>query len=256
MTRKVTKSRVEHTCGRVGNGFYGAYGDVRTAVRDFVNSNKDKTVYVVGHSLGGAIATIAAQDLAKEGLTKKDKLFLFSYGSPAAGDDGFTRGMEEAIPAEHRCRLVVHNDLVPWTLDAPFQHFSPTWTVSVGEGQFDSPKAFARTDVMEVIGNNHAMDKYVQSCDIVIGGPFQCPPRQNACPVVSSCPTKHAWLGDGYCDPDLNNAQYCFDEGDCCAKSCAQKCGKNGENCPYKCGSNGYHCKNIACARTIDSPFN
>ncbi len=30
------------------------------------------------------------------------------------------------------------------------------------------------------------------------------------------------WIGDGYCDPDLNNAECNYDGGDCCSCTCEQ----------------------------------
>jgi hypothetical protein len=259
LKRKVQRSRVDYACGSYSRGFNAGFLDVRHQVRQFLTANKGKTVYMVGHSLGGALAEIAAHDAGHEGLVAKDNLFLFTYGSPAAGDGEFVKSLEEVVAADRRCRLVVANDLVPQTLDKPHTHFQPTWTVSQGEGNFGSFGSFLRRDLVDVMKKNHAMGKYVQSCDVVIGAPYTCPAKaQGTCVVPPKCATRHEWLGDGYCDPDLNNAQYCFDEGDCCQKSCEARCGTAAANskkhawekkCAYECGRGGYHCKDVGCVQ-------
>jgi triacylglycerol lipase len=50
---------------------------------------------VVGHSLGGALATIAAVDLAKklkaEGVDINSRMALYTYGAPKIGDSEWVK---------------------------------------------------------------------------------------------------------------------------------------------------------------------
>jgi hypothetical protein len=61
--------------------------------------------------------------------------------------------------------------------------------------------------------------------------PTQNPTRK---PATATCTGNPAWVGDGYCDPENNNAACDYDDGDCCINSCTTH--------TYKCGSGGYAC--------------
>lgn len=88
--------------GKVHSGFREAldvvWDDVKNAVQD------SRTLYVTGHSLGGALATMAA---ARFGAASDG---LYTFGSPRVGDKDFAK----AFNAVHRSyRFVNNNDIVP-----------------------------------------------------------------------------------------------------------------------------------------------
>ena len=62
----------------------------------------DKTLWICGHSLGGAMATLCASR-----LEEKDPI-LYTYGSPKVGGKEFVAGLE----VDH-WRFVNNNDAVP-----------------------------------------------------------------------------------------------------------------------------------------------
>ena len=72
--------------GRVHRGFHQCYESVRPAIRDFLemNAGKDKTIRVTGHSLGGALASLVAMDIASGGLPYR-ALEAFTFASPRVG---------------------------------------------------------------------------------------------------------------------------------------------------------------------------
>lgn len=72
--------------GRVHRGFHLCYASVRPAIRDFLemNAGKDKTIRVTGHSLGGALASLAALDIATGGLPYRT-LEAYTFASPRVG---------------------------------------------------------------------------------------------------------------------------------------------------------------------------
>eukprot|EP00981_Chlorochromonas_danica_P013532 scaffold6421_cov251-Ochromonas_danica.AAC.26 len=54
--------------------------------------------------------------------------------------------------------------------------------------------------------------------------------------VPQACLSKHAyWIGDGWCDADLNIAACQYDGGDCCLQTCS-------DDRPFLCGLSGYKC--------------
>jgi hypothetical protein len=70
---------------------------------------KFETVYVTGHSKGGAIATLASRLFQVTNRTKIANVVTF--GSPAAGDYTFVKDYNSAIPNNYRYEH--RNDVVP-----------------------------------------------------------------------------------------------------------------------------------------------
>ena len=90
--------------GWVHNGFQEevnkVWDDLLPIIEDAMA--KGRMMYICGHSLGGAMATIAASRLGSKVEC------LYTYGSPRVG----TRGFVKRIPCEHY-RHVNNNDIVP-----------------------------------------------------------------------------------------------------------------------------------------------
>lgn len=92
--------------GRVHSGFSQAVEDVWPDVRRILgNPSRSKPIWVTGHSLGGAMATLASVRLASEGYTVRA---IYTYGSPRVGDRQFRDSYHLA-----NYRFVNDNDLVP-----------------------------------------------------------------------------------------------------------------------------------------------
>jgi len=91
------------TKGFVHMGFQNEVDKLWDEIMQTLNSNGilDKSYFICGHSLGGAMATIAA---ARLGETK----CLYTYGSPRAG----SRRFGKTITCKHY-RHVNNNDIVP-----------------------------------------------------------------------------------------------------------------------------------------------
>ena len=84
----------------VREGFADAWISVRERVMNWVNGVQ---VHMTGHSLGGAIATVAAVDIAPS-----HDVTLVTFGAP--------RALHETCPLHHRIqayRVVNNNDVVP-----------------------------------------------------------------------------------------------------------------------------------------------
>lgn len=90
---------VKTSVGRVHRGFLESWEDVEDLIRMELNDKKEK-VYVTGHSLGGAIATMAAFHLNR-------KVIAYTYGSPRIGKNLHNGGIIKDI-----FRFVYENDIV------------------------------------------------------------------------------------------------------------------------------------------------
>jgi hypothetical protein len=116
--RRKRVSWVEKTFGapHVHNGFQNAYLSVQAQILDVVfealrselRVGRKIRIYTTGHSLGGALATICAFDLASRfpGL----KITEYTYGQPRVGNHEFANALNKLVPSNFR--LVCEGDLV------------------------------------------------------------------------------------------------------------------------------------------------
>lgn len=76
--------------GRVTVGFRQIYTSLRN---DMINAlklcNQDSQIFVTGHSLGGALATLAIPDILRNTDFKSEKVILYTFASPRCGDRKF-----------------------------------------------------------------------------------------------------------------------------------------------------------------------
>lgn len=99
----------------VHGGFYESYNssglanDVSRSIRDVLWRHPGAPVYCAGHSLGAALATIAALDLRK--VVGIEDVRLYTFGSPRVGNYVFARWFE-TIVTEH-WRFTHNRDIVP-----------------------------------------------------------------------------------------------------------------------------------------------
>lgn len=109
---------------RVAGGFLAAFSSVYH-ILDEVLTNRYKPLYCVGHSLGGAVATIAADVFSAYGLV--------TFGSPRVVNRRYAKHIRECIPDIRRTAFV--ND--------PVQYLgSPLYLGHVGDTNWLPPNKF------------------------------------------------------------------------------------------------------------------
>ena len=75
------------------------------------NANPDHELWVTGHSLGGAMASLAATTISKLGYMSPDKIKLITFGEPRVGDADYASAVDTLIPYVYR---IIHaHDIVP-----------------------------------------------------------------------------------------------------------------------------------------------
>lgn len=94
---------------RIHTGFSLAYDTVRHDILNAIKTLSPPRVFVTGHSLGGALATLAALDLATE--HPSTQITMYNFGSPRVGDWGYA-GFYNGNVSES-FRVVVPADIVP-----------------------------------------------------------------------------------------------------------------------------------------------
>lgn len=89
-------------------GFSQALREAMPAIRTLV-ARMGKPVFVTGHSLGGALAVLAAQDLARNGASVKA---VYTFGMPRPGDPAFAAAYDLRL-GQITYRLAHGDDIVP-----------------------------------------------------------------------------------------------------------------------------------------------
>jgi hypothetical protein len=136
----------------VHSGFNQAWGEISSGVLDAVNaglaSNPGYRVVATGHSLGGAVATLAAAVLRNSGIS----VDLYTYGAPRVGNAALSDHITGSAGAIYR---VTHKDdpvpkLPP--IEVGYAHVSPEYWLSGAESTGDD---YPVADVQVCEGNEN-----------------------------------------------------------------------------------------------------
>uniref|UniRef100_A0A914QWG6 Fungal lipase-like domain-containing protein n=1 Tax=Panagrolaimus davidi TaxID=227884 RepID=A0A914QWG6_9BILA len=86
-------------------------------------------IWVLGHSLGAALASVTAASLSATKLVNKNQLHLYTFGQPRVGDKAFADAYATLVPEAYR--IVHHWDIIPHLPTAGFMgythHKSEVW---------------------------------------------------------------------------------------------------------------------------------
>jgi triacylglycerol lipase len=124
--------------GKVHAGFLDVYQSLALQVQEAAKKmNPALPCYITGHSLGGALATLAALDLAITLPQLKNRIQLYTYASPRVGNPAFATKHSQLLP---NCYRVVNlGDTIPLT--PPFQiygnqyaHIGQMWSFLANTG--------------------------------------------------------------------------------------------------------------------------
>lgn len=102
-------------------GFNRAYKSMERQLKSALDGVRGP-VHVVGHSLGGAVASIAAADMMGSAMAPK----LYTFGAPRAGLAGFASALTKGLKAENIYRAYSLGDPVPMVPLYPFRHAPDT----------------------------------------------------------------------------------------------------------------------------------
>jgi len=97
--------------GKVHDGFLCALNTVWRRLLKLMDATREKrSLWITGHSLGGALATLAAAKIRLE----KDQAVsgLYTFGSPRVGNEDFARNFDADFYYQNY-RMVNNNDIVP-----------------------------------------------------------------------------------------------------------------------------------------------
>ena len=100
-------------------GFHETWKSFSAEVKDFLRGRNPSVIHCVGHSLGGALATLNADYLSS---VRAAEVKLYTFGSPRVGDTFFARGLSERVGRQNMYRVHHVADPVPKIPLFPFCH--------------------------------------------------------------------------------------------------------------------------------------
>ncbi|KAI9986455.1 hypothetical protein PInf_025398 [Phytophthora infestans] len=134
---------------RVHRGFWLAYESIQDELKEvtrlILDENPGISVYITGHSMGGALAVIAAYDLA---VNFSIKVNMYNFGGPRVGNPSFRQHYDSCVPTSYR--VVMDGDIVPgwprfWGL---YQHVGTEISLDVSGNLIVDPSFRAQEGVI------------------------------------------------------------------------------------------------------------
>jgi pimeloyl-ACP methyl ester carboxylesterase len=83
--------------GRVHRGFLKAYESVEKEIVKFITALEGVPLYITGHSLGAALATLATQRLEQDHVIRDQIAACYTFGSPRVGNTEFDRELKSVV---------------------------------------------------------------------------------------------------------------------------------------------------------------
>ena len=169
--------------GHTEDGFTAMYESLRTgaaansstvvsALAKLPFPRPVSSLTICGHSLGGALATLLALDVAAN--TAFSSPAVYTYGSPRTGDSLFANTYDQVVKNSYRIANRV--DIVP-TLPPPvdYQHVLTLWELNPIQLLPLPPKVLVKFDP----GCEHSLTTYMYLLSLESGGPVV--PLQSTC---------------------------------------------------------------------------
>lgn len=162
--------------GKVHGGFLTALNYIWPDVlRALQTKRGTRTLWITGHSLGGALAVLATAKLRTDPRNSQTVNGLYTYGQPRVGDTTFSKAFDQLMGA-HTFRFVNYKDIVP-RVPLTTMQFGDIGTFQYfNDQQWDPSTTWAQamlhtvgTTVQELIKNNgvedHMMERYLAKLD-------------------------------------------------------------------------------------------
>ncbi len=103
----------------VHSGFNKVFRSFQNDITAFFRTHHPQRVHCVGHSLGGAAATLVAEWIKRNTTAEP---ILYTFGSPRVGDGGYAQNFTSAVKRENIFRVYHYNDIVSMVPIWPFEH--------------------------------------------------------------------------------------------------------------------------------------
>jgi triacylglycerol lipase len=123
-------------------GFNRVYQTISDELRSLIDAARPVAVHFVGHSLGGALATLAMADHGLE--TGGRACHLYTFGTPRIGGTALGSQLRRILTPRSVRRVYALADPIPMLPLLPFRHFAPGATGLVTGHAFIAAQAHDR----------------------------------------------------------------------------------------------------------------
>ncbi|WP_244935627.1 lipase family protein [Paenibacillus glycanilyticus] len=148
-----TTYRPVKNAGQTHKGFTDIYTTTRSQVLDLIEQLPvEKPLFITGHSLGGALATLAALDIAVN--TPFTAPIVYTFGAPRVGDTRFVKLYNNTV--ETHWRLQNEYDIVPHLPPLVYQSPDTKKTYFYMHVKGEVKRAFR----MGSVSGNHILSSY------------------------------------------------------------------------------------------------
>ena len=107
-------------------GFESLWPGMEKKVKSLVSDNPQYQVWVTGHSLGAALASVTSTWLAHHNIVPGENIILYTFGSPRVGDYKYAQHHDKLI--KNSWRVVNYDDIVP--------HIAPLNVANITAGPY------------------------------------------------------------------------------------------------------------------------
>ncbi|WP_195575267.1 lipase family protein [Paenibacillus sp. 1001270B_150601_E10] len=175
--------------GRTSRGFTCIYRSARDAIiRELNKLSSNKKLYITGHNYGGALATLAALDIAAN--TKYKKPIVYTYGSPRIGDPAFASRYNKVVA--NSVRVVNIHDSFP---TFPARKYLPPFTkkgITYQHVRAKYPLSFQlnntpRNDDIACYFKSLSIQNSAYALELCADNPGFCPPEAACVPFSGTC---------------------------------------------------------------------
>lgn len=148
-----TTYRPVKNAGLTHKGFTDIYMSARTQIIEIINQlPQGRPLFITGHSLGGALATLAALDLANN--TSFIDPIVYTYGAPRVGDPKFASSYNASIGTHWRFQNEF--DIVPHLPTLVYQSPKTKQTYYYMHAKGEVKRSFR----MGSVSGNHILSNY------------------------------------------------------------------------------------------------
>jgi len=107
--RGIGTAHYTHTL--VHSGFYKLYMSIQEKLHEALKKYPSSTLFITGHSLGGALANLCAYDLA----SSFKNMIVYTFAAPRLGNLAFASAYDNMISKSNSYRIFNTEDVVPDT---------------------------------------------------------------------------------------------------------------------------------------------
>jgi triacylglycerol lipase len=136
-------------------GFNHTFNSMLPEIENFLNKNETSgVIHCIGHSLGGAIASLTADWISKNKSNLNGRIKLYTFGAPRVGTHWFANSTTSTIGDTNMYRIYHRTDPVPMVAIYPFIQ------APINNSGYFLPSDFPLTS-----GHAHDIKHYISSLD-------------------------------------------------------------------------------------------